>query len=575
MPMIVNGIGVSRGVAQGPAYVFQHGQANIVKRTLEPEEVESEITRLHQAREESKEQMQSARQLAPAAMRDEIGAFIDSHLLMLDDALLTDTPEQLIRAEQCNAEWALEQTLEELVRVFDAMDDPYLRTRRNDLQHVIRKIQQNLSPEEGNGRPPDLTGSIVLADDLTPADTVELQHQNIAAFVTEFGSPMSHTAILARSLGIPAIVGIHNSSELIQDGELLLVDGNSGTVLSATDDWLIDQYRNYQRLEQERVESLEKIRERPVITRDEQAVSLKCNVDLVEDVSQVHEVHADGVGLYRTEFFYLNREHSADSDEQYEIYRDLVLALEGKPLTIRTLDLGADKEFDPDYEGAIAPNPALGLRAIRRSLQDKPTFMAQLHAILRASAHGPVEIMLPMLTNIAELSQSLALIEQCKQELKNDRIDFDPKTRIGGMIEVPAAAISAELFARHLDFLSIGTNDLIQYTLAIDRVDDQVNYLFDPLHPAVLRLIRRTIEAGENTNTPVSMCGEMASNPQLARLLVGLGLREFSMNPNVLLEIKHIILNTSAAEVRAQAEQILECQNPEQIRGMVDTMNRV
>ena len=575
MPMIVNGIGVARGVAQGPACVLRHGLTNIVKRTLGDDEIEPEIARLEQARDNAKQQLQSTRELVPAAMREEIGSFIDSHLLMLDDVLLTETPSTLIRTERCNAEWALQQTMEQLTAVFEQMDDAYLRTRRNDVEQVIQKIQKNLAEDAEDGPEHDLTGRIVVADDLTPADTVELQNQNIAAFVTALGSPMSHTAILARSLGIPAIVGIHDSSEFLRDGDLLLVDGRGGTVLSATDDWLIDQYREYQREEQEREESLMQLRQKPAVTRDRRSIALKCNVDLVDEVDEVHEVGGDGVGLYRTEFFYLNREQGgASSDEQYETYRDLVLALDGKPLTIRTLDLGADKEFDPDYEGAIAPNPALGLRAIRRSLQDKPNFLAQLRAILRASAHGPIEIMLPMLTNSAELSQSIILLDQCKEQLSREDIPYDPSIRLGGMIEVPAAAICAELFAQQLDFLSIGTNDLIQYTLAIDRVDDQVNYLFDPLHPAILHLIRRTIQAGERTRTPVSMCGEMASAPNLSRLLLGLGLREFSTHPNVLLEIKHIITSTSAEAVRTQCEDILQCERPEQIRDKVEAMNQ-
>lgn len=575
MPMIINGIGVARGVAQGPACIIRHGLTSVVKRTLEDAEIEPEIARLQQAHADAKQQLQNTRALVPAAMRDEIGSFIDSHLLMLDDVLLTETPATLIRTERCNAEWALQQTMEQLTAVFEQMDDAYLRTRRNDVEQVIQKIQKNLAADAEDSPERDLTGRIVVADDLTPADTVELQNQNIAAFITALGSPMSHTAILARSLGIPAIVGIHDSSEFLRDGDLLLVDGRGGTVLSATDDWLIDQYREYQREEQEREESLMQLRQKPAVTRDRCSIALKCNVDLVDEVDEVHEVGGDGVGLYRTEFFYLNREQGgASSDEQYETYRDLVLALDGKPLTIRTLDLGADKEFDPDYEGAIAPNPALGLRAIRRSLQDKPNFLAQLRAILRASAHGPVEIMLPMLTNSAELSQSIILLDQCKEQLSREDIPYDPNVRLGGMIEVPAAAICAEQFAQQLDFLSIGTNDLIQYTLAIDRVDDQVNYLFDPLHPAILHLIRRTIQAGERTQTPVSMCGEMASAPNLTRLLLGLGLREFSMHPNVLLEIKHIITGTSIDTVRTQCEDILQSTRPEQIRDKVEAMNQ-
>ena len=576
MPMIINGIGVSRGITQGWVHVLKRGETHVSKRTLEPDQVESEVERLNEALEESRKQLREVRDMVPEKMRQEVTGFLDAHLLMLDDAMLVDMPVETIRAQSCNAEWALEDTLEQLVAVFDSMEDAYLRTRKNDVQHVIRKVQENLSEtEEGVAevQERDLTGRIVVADDLTPADTVLIQHQNVAAFVTQFGSSMSHTAILARSLQIPAVVGLHDAGMLLEDGELVLIDGHGGTILCADDaNWLVDQYREYQRAEQEREEKLMALRDKPTITLDKQSVTLKCNIDLIEEIPHVHEVQAEGVGLYRTEFFYLDRPEGASTDEQYEVYRDLVIALDGKPLTIRTLDLGADKEFDPDYEGAIAPNPALGLRAIRRSLQNKPVFMAQLRAILRASAHGPVHVMLPMLTNSSELSQSLALIRDCMEELGSEGAAYDPEIKIGGMIEVPAAAISASVFAHHLDFLSIGTNDLIQYTLAIDRVDDQVHYLFDPLHPAVLFLIHHTIQAGKQAGTPVSMCGEMASNPRLTRLLVGLGLREFSTHPGSLLEIKQIINDVSSEILQKQCQEILACPQPEKIHGMVEAL---
>ena len=579
MPMIINGIGVSRGITQGWVYMLKRGTKDVAQRHLEAEEIEPEVERLKDALEESKKQLRSVRDMAPSGLQQDITAFLDTHLLMLDDAMLSDMPAEIIRNERCNAEWALQKTEEQLTAAFESMDDSYLRARKDDVCHVIQKVQENLSQKgasSGKSVQRDLTGRIVVADDLTPADTVLIQNQNVAAFVTQFGSSMSHTAILARSLQIPAVVGLHDASDLLEDGELLLVDGHGGIVLCADDaGWLVDQYRNYQRKEQEHDEGLMVVRDKPTITRDKEQITLKCNIDLVEEVAHVHDVQAAGVGLYRTEFFYIDRVGGASSDEQYEVYRGLVEALDGKPLTIRTLDLGADKEFDPDYEGAISPNPALGLRAIRRSLQNKPVFIAQLRAILRASAHGPVHIMLPMLTNNSELSQSLALIRQSQKQLSDEGAKYDPDIKVGGMIEVPAAAISASSFARQLDFLSIGTNDLIQYTLAIDRVDDQVHYLFDPLHPAVLFLIRHTIKSGEETGTPVGMCGEMASNPHLTRLLVGLGLREFSTHPGSLLEIKDIIRRVSARKLRERCQKILQCPDPEEIHGMVDALARI
>ena len=578
MPMIINGIGVSRGVSQGRAYMLDRNLGGIKRHDIKEEDVEHEIERISVACARAKEQLQEAHSLVPDALVNDLGSFIDTHLLMLDDAMLTDQPAEMIRTELCNAEWALEETMKQIVSVFDEMDDPYLRTRKDDVQHVIKKVQENLAEDADKRlleRDRDLTGCIVIADDLTPADTVFIQHQHVAGFITAFGSTMSHTAILARSLQIPAIVGIHNAKNMLDNGETLLLDGHGGIIISAASDLLIDQYRIYQRIEQERYELLMELRDKPARTRDHQSISLMCNIDLVQEVDSVHEVGANGVGLYRTEFFYLDREVEASCDEQYEIYRDMVHALDGKPLTIRTLDLGADKEFDPTYRGAVAPNPALGLRAIRRSLQNTGMFLNQLRAILRASAHGPVKIMLPMLTNALELTQSMELIEKCKQEMDDGDITYDPNVQVGGMIEVPAAALSAATFARRLDFLSIGTNDLIQYTLAIDRVDDQVHYLFDPLHPAVLQLIHHTIMSAIRVRKPVGMCGEMASSPKMTRLLVGLGLREFSINPSLLPEIKQIIRDISFGDVREKAEEIMNCEQPEQIGEMVDALNHM
>ncbi len=576
MPMIINGIGVSRGVSQGRAYMLDRNLKGIKRHKITEAEVEQEIERIRVAREKAKEQLKEAHSLVPDALVSDLGSFIDTHLMMLDDAMLTDQPPEIIRNELCNAEWALQETMQQVITVFDSMDDPYLRTRKDDVEHVIKKIQENLAEgadEKLLERNRDLTGCIVIADDLTPADTVFIQHQNVAGFITAVGSTMSHTAILARSLQIPAIVGIHDAKYLLDNGETLLVDGSGGTIMSAASDLLINQYRIYQRTEQERHERLMELRDKPALTRDHQHISLKCNIDLVQEVDAVHEVGAAGVGLYRTEFFYINRDTEATCDEQYEIYREMVHALDGKPLTIRTLDLGADKEFDPTYRGVVAPNPALGLRAIRRSLQNTSMFLNQLRAILRASAHGPVKIMLPMLTNAFELTESLKLLEKCKQGMEDDNVAYDSEVQIGAMIEVPAAALSAATFARRLDFLSIGTNDLIQYTLAIDRVDDQVHYLFDPLHPAVLQLIHHTIMAAVRVQKPVGMCGEMAGNPKMTRLLVGLGLREFSTNPSLLPEIKQIIRDISFGDVREKAEAIMNSEQPEQINEMVHSLN--
>ena len=568
MPLIINGLGVSRGIAQGRVHLLKRSHSNVTRREVPKEQIPREVERIREGIEAAREKLGRIRDMA----REDVRGFIEAHLLMLDDAMLVDMSTAYMQEHPCNAEWALEQTREKLVREFLSMDDPYLRTRCNDVSHVIRTILECMDSdqEEEPEAKKNLTGSIIVADDLTPADTVSLRHQNIAAFVTQYGSSMSHTAVLARSLGIPAVVGTHNAADWLREGEDLLIDGRGGTLLCATGEWLIDHYRDYQRRENEHQEALETICDQPSITRDNHTIELLCNLDLVESIEHIHEVNADGIGLYRTEFFYLDRAGTkADTEEQYHVYRDLVHRLQGKPLTIRTLDLGADKEFDPDYQGVVSPNPALGLRAIRRSLQDKPTFLAQLAAILRASAHGPVQLMLPMLTTASELRDAQALIRRCMDSLKREGHEYDADIKIGGMIEVPAAALNARFFAHELDFLSIGTNDLIQYTLAIDRVDNQVNYLYDPLHPAVLRLIHFTIKAGREAGAPVAMCGEMASNPSLTRLLLGLGLREFSVSPTVLLEIKQIIRLSSMERLKERCKKILMCSDSGEVSDMV------
>jgi len=419
-----------------------------------------------------------------------------------------------------------------------------------------------------------LKGSIIVADDLTPADTVVMQNQNIAGFITELGGPLSHTAILARSLGIPAVVGIQSARTLLQQEEQLVLDGSSGMVLAGMDESTIKEYRQIQREQKDARRKLGSLKNISAKTKDGQRISLQANIELAEDVSALKKSGADGVGLYRTEFLYIDREAPADETEQLNAYRKIIRVLKGKPLTIRTLDLGAEKEFDPDFQGPLTQNPALGLRAIRRSLKDTELFKQQLRAILRASASGPVKILLPMITSDIELVQSLAILEQAKLELENENKDFDPDVPVGAMIEVPAAAISANIFAKKLDFLSIGTNDLIQYTLAIDRIDDQVNYLYDPLHPSVLKLINTTLQAGRRAEIPVAMCGEMAGDPRYTRLLLGLGLQEFSAHPSNLLEIKQIINKSKMSDLEKQAKKILSTTVPSKIAPMVDALNK-
>ena len=566
--LAIHGIGVSRGYAIGRVYRLQRAQAEIVEYSIAPERLEAEIERLRAALELARAELQAVRDRIPSNSPPDIAAFIDTHLLMLNDSLLAKAPLEIIRSQRCNAEWALKIQCDRIVQVFEEMDDDYLRTRKDDVNHVVARIQHILLA--GNDGPltepllPRFTDRIVIADDLSPADTILMQNQGVLAFVTEYGGPLSHTAILARSLEIPAIVGARQARRYLRDDEIVVVDGQQGVILAGLDETLLDYYRAKQTEDQSRRQALSALSQQPALTLDGVQVELQANIELPEDSAAALRVAAESVGLYRTEFLFMNRADPPDEEEQLAAYLDAMRAMEYRPITIRTLDLGADKQVDGGRsDSPLAHNPALGLRAIRLCLKEPDLFRPQLRAILRASWHGPLRLMLPMLSSIQEVQQTLLLIAQLKQELREEGHSFDECLPIGGMIEVPAAAIAAPLFARQLNFLSIGTNDLIQYTLAIDRIDDEVNYLYDPLHPAVLQLIRMTIQAGQNAGIPVGLCGEMAGESRYTKLLLGLGLRQFSMHPANLLEVKQVITQSDCQALQAQTDALLQTHESE------------
>jgi len=576
MSLALPGIGVSRGIAIGKAHVLQRGSIEVLESVLPPHLIENEVNRFLQAVHNARQQLESLRERIPPGTRADIAAFIDTHRLMLDDATLVKTPVELIRERGCNAEWALKLQRDAVVEVFDRMDDPYLRTRRDEVDHVINSILRTLLETVGNEPHGDvdvLDQAIVLADNLTPAETVLLEHQGIAGFATAYGGPLSHTAILARSMEIPAIVGAYSLQDYIHDGETVILDGVQGVLIAGPDENTLQHYRERQQQEQQRRLELGRFADTPAISCDQIPITLMANIELPEDIKVVSHSSASGVGLYRTEFLFMNRIEPPDEEEQYEVYMSVIEALGGRPLTIRTLDMGADKHIESGRK-ADCNNPALGLRAIRLCLKDLALFRPQLRAILRASAHGPVRMMIPMLSNTHELHQVLSLVNETRNALQRESHAFAPDLPIGGMIEVPAAALTAADFARHLDFLSIGTNDLIQYALAIDRVDEEVTYLYDPLHPAVLKLIRMTIDAGRAAGIPVAMCGEMAGDPRYTRLLLGMGLREFSMHHTALQEVKQVINTSTIGKLEPLVAELLNNTEPGRIPGRVDSLNQ-
>ncbi|MES9906288.1 MAG: phosphoenolpyruvate--protein phosphotransferase [Sedimenticola sp.] len=554
------GISIARGIAIGRAHLLLQNLSEITPRFIQPAEVANEVDRFRRAVGNARRQLKHARSKIPPATLHQIVEFIDAHLLMLEDAALSNVPIEHIRREYCGAEWALQRQRNELVRVFDAMEDPYLSTRKDDVDHVVNQIQKALHQDDEHepDTPDDLQGKIILAIDLTPADTLLLRHQGIAAFVTEYGSPMSHTAILARSLGIPAVVGAHQITRCLEQGEELIVDGDTGVILAGVEEPILSHYRQRIAAGKEEASELRRLIGVPTVTRDGVAIRLMANIELPDDIEITGKLKAEGVGLYRTEFLYMNRTSLPDEEEHYQTYRRVVEGLGGIPITIRTLDLGADKQIDPAYnEAPVWSNPALGLRAIRLCLKEPALFLPQLRAILRTAIHGPVRLMVPMLSCLQEVEKLKALVSETAAALTRDGVAFSADIPIGGMIETPAAALSADAFAKVLDFLSIGTNDLIQYTLAVDRIDDEVNYLYDPLHPAVLRLIRMTIAAGEHAGIPVAMCGEMAGDRRYIPLLLGLGLREFSVPPVSLLETKQQLLTLKVDELKRRTQEIM------------------
>ncbi len=568
------GTGVSSGIYIGNTYVLNRQRPEVPEYTLLKEHIEDEVKRFEEAISESRAQLRAIRDHIPANAPTETASLIDTHLLILDDNMLAKAPIAMIREEKCNAEMALKTQSEHLMAMFEQIDDPYIRSRKTDVNQVVEGILRNLLGMQDIGHDEIKAGNIVVADDLTPADTVMLKHKRVRAFVTDLGGPISHTAILARSLGIPAIVSVHNATGFVRNNEEIIVDGKRGSIIIGADEPTISEYRKRQRRIAQLRKELESLRKSRSVTQDGQKIILQANIELPPDVKAAIKSSASGIGLYRTEFLFMNRDEPPSEEEQYRSYAKVVRTMEGKPVTIRTLDLGADKQVDGgSHRTPVTVNPALGLRAVRLCLHDPGLFKPQLRAILRVSAIGRVRMMIPMISSMDELSRVLDLIAEVKTELKRQGEHFNPKIPVGGMIEVPAAAIAADLFAPLLDFLSIGTNDLIQYTLAIDRVDDAVNYLYDPLHPSVLRLIAMTIKAGQAEGIPVAMCGEMAGDPRYTRLLLGLGLTEFSMHPATLLDVKKIVRDSDVSVLKRIAGKVLRMRDIHELHAKVDQLN--
>ena len=579
MTFALHGQAVSGGIAIGRAHLVSHAMLEVAQYELRGRDVAPEVVRFDKAVATASAELDALRSDAsvPGAPA-ELSAFVDLHAMILADPALTDGVRELIRERRCNAEWAMVQQIQLVADQFDEFEDAYLRERKQDIvqvgERVLKVLQgktRKLAKRKAGAAEDDL---IVVANDLSPADTIQFKSLKIGGFVTDLGGSTSHTAIVARSLAIPAVVGMQHARPLIQDDDLLIVDGTRGVLIVDPDSGVLAEYRLRKtelELERSKLKRLVSGRSR---TLDGETVELHANIELPQDAERAKEVGADGVGLFRTEFLFMNRDDLPGEDEQFEAYRSVVKALGDKPVTIRTLDIGADKEARALRNRAgnrAAPNPALGLRAIRFCLAEPQLFLVQLRAILRASHYGRIRLLIPMLAQAQEIEQTLALIELAKLQLRDARHKFD-MVEVGGMIEIPAAALSLGPFLRRLNFLSIGTNDLIQYTLAIDRTDGSVAHLYDPLHPAVLKLISMTIQSAQRVGMPVAVCGEMAGDPKLTRLLLGMGLRQFSMHPAQLLEVKQQVMMSDAAQLAVRVAKLMKLDEADKISEQLEKL---
>ena len=573
MSFAIHGVGVSSGIAIGHAHLVSHALLEVVHYRVPAELIDQEIARFDQAIQTVSQDLETVRAQLPSRAPAELSAFISTHLMILNDHSLAEDPKKIIQSDRCNAEWAIKQQMEFIVEQFDQIEDEYLRERKHDVIQVVERIIKVLL-----GRPSQVPlleqekAIILVAHDISPADAIQFKQHQFAAFVTDVGGATSHTAILARSLNIPSIVALQRARALIHDGELIIVDGTQGVVIVDPDKDALAEYKLRQEQWELEQQKLKRIKLNKAVTLDGTAIDLFANIEVPEDIVQVKASGAAGIGLYRTEFLFMNRREAPNEEEQFEAYRTVAEKMDGKPVTIRTLDLGADKEVNADTERSCT-NPALGLRAIRLCLAEPQMFHTQLRALLRATAFGNIQILIPMLSSITELRQTKLLIERAKQSLRAQKIAFNENVQIGGMIEIPAAALCAEAFAKELDFLSIGTNDLIQYSLAIDRTDDAVSHLYNPVHPAILKLIEMTIKAGLKLGKKVSVCGEMAGDAKLTRLLLGFGLRQFSMHPSHILSVKHQVLQSNLEKLKPVARKILGCQDSDKIEPLIQKMN--
>ena len=580
MTFSIHGLAVARGIAIGKAVLVASSRVDVAHYFIKPAQVEQELARITQARSAVMAEVQRLHQSVPKDAPPELPALLEVHMMLLQDEMLADGVKHWVTDRLYNAEWALTSQLEVVARQFDDMEDAYLRERKGDLEQVVERLLRHLKglptnlPQPTGRKPssawqqdPLLDDShdaplVLVAHDLSPADMLQFKQSVFTGFVTDVGGKTSHTAIVARSLDIPAVVGARSASHLVKQDDWVIIDGDAGVIIVDPSPIILAEYAFKQRQAELERERLARLRHTPAVTLDGQTVHLLANIELPEDTQLAVDMGAVGVGLFRSEFLFMGRDGKLpDEEEQYQAYKRAVEGMQGLPVTIRSVDVGADKPLDRTVKEQAHLNPALGLRAIRWSLADPSMFLSQLRAILRAAAHGQINLLIPMLGHAKEIKQTFHWLAQARAQLDKKAIPYGP-LRVGAMIEVPAAALSLPLFLKYFDFLSVGTNDLIQYTLAIDRADEQVAHLYDPLHPAILRLLADTIAQGAAAGKEVALCGEMAGDPALTRLLLGLGLRHFSMHPTQILRIKQEVLRSDTKRLAPWAQYVMQAEDP-------------
>ncbi|MFO7151853.1 MAG: phosphoenolpyruvate--protein phosphotransferase [Bacillota bacterium] len=563
------GIAASPGIEIGKAFVLKEVEIEINTANISEEKIDREIKCLEEGIAKSREQLAKIREKAELELGKDKAKIFDAHMMVLDDPMFIDEIKDKIRSERITAENAINQVAKKYIEMFNNMEDEYLKERAADIKDVSVRLIKNVLGIPIHSLADLDEEVIVIAKDLTPSDTAQMDKTKVKAFATDMGGRTSHTAIMARSLEIPAVVGLGSISRCVSEGDTVIVDGNKGVVLVNPSEDILKQYGELKLEYQRFKEEMKKLKDLPAETKDgERRVEVAANIGTPKDVKGALDRGAEGIGLYRTEFLYMDRENLPDEEEQFRAYKEVAEAMYPRPVIIRTLDIGGDKKL-PFLEMPKELNPFLGWRAIRMCLDNPELFKVQLRAILRASHYGKIRIMYPMISSVSEIRRANAILNEAKEELRRESKPFDENLEVGIMVEIPSAAVAADILAKEVDFFSIGTNDLIQYTLAVDRMNEKIARLYEPFHPAVLRLIKNVIDASHRAGKWTGMCGEMAGDPLAAPILLGMGLDEFSMSAASIPQVKKVIRSLTYEQAKEIANRALEMENPEEIREMV------